>query len=528
MDKRGPQYNQENLKEYHYFVCAYKKEARALFNSKEEYTTSLRTCLQLEKEEKMKKKEGERVIKGLCEKVLKEITPSEKEKEDTIQFSRNLAGKLTKRLRDSGISAEVQVQGSIAKDTWVVGEKDVDLFILLPRTYTKEIFPKVLDVVKTLAGEKYLEAYAEHPYIQAEIQGYKVDFVPSFKIEKAEEAISSVDRTPLHTSYIKSRLNEKVKNEIRLLKQFMRGIDTYGAEIRVGGFSGYLCELIALRYGSFVEVLKSVADWKRGEVIDYEGYYRGREDEIRKAFEDHLVVVDPVDKGRNVAAAVREERLSEFIAAARAFLRNPDLKFFYPHEVEALDIDELVHAMAVRGSALVFVKFGRVRAVPDVLWGQLYKSQRSLRKMLLRFDFHVLRDAIWSNEEDINLFIFELEKRSLPPIKKHLGPPVEKREECERFLRKHLGAEGTLSGPRVEENRWVVEIQRRYMDMVELLADKLRDGGRRVGVADLLSQAIAGSFDVLVNQEILGLYSSEADFARFLTRYLKGKPTWLD
>ena len=63
---------------------------------------------------------------------------------------------------------------------------------------------------------------------------------------------------------------------------------------------------------------------------------------------------------------------------------------------------------------------------------------------------------------------------------------------------------------------------------MELLVDKLRDGGRNVGVADLLSKAIAGSFEISVNQEILKLYSSEADFAGFLTQYLKGKPIWLD
>ena len=53
-------------------------------------------------------------------------------------------------------------------------------------------------------------------------------------------------------------------------------------------------------------------------------------------------MVDPVDKGRNVAAAVRKERLDEFIAASRAFLKTPDMKFFYPPETKALNATELV------------------------------------------------------------------------------------------------------------------------------------------------------------------------------------------
>lgn len=475
----------------------------------------------------MKEKNKERVIREICKEVLGKVTPSEKEKEGILQFSENLAKKLTEKMQSSGVEAEAQVQGSVAKDTWLAGEKDVDMFILLPKTYTKEIFLKVLDVIKALVGEKWVEAYAEHPYIEAEVEGYKIDFVPCFKIERAEEAISSVDRTPLHTSYIKRHLDQQVKNEVRLLKRFMRGIDTYGAEIKVGGFSGYLCELFILNYGSFVEVLRSVAEWKERMIIDYEGYYKGREKEAEKIFEEPLVMVDPVDKGRNAAAAVRKERLDEFVAAARAFLKTPHMKFFYPPEVEALDAKRLVRTIKARGSAIVFVKFGKVVAVPDVLWGQLYKSQRSLRKMLQQHDFHLMRDCVWSNEKNLNMFIFEVESRFLPLIKKHLGPPLRKKAECEKFLRKHLEAVHTISGPRVEAERWVVEIKRKHTDVVDLLLEKLGEGGRRVGVAELISKAVANLVEVLVNEEVLALYSSSPGFAKFLTEYLEGKPRWL-
>jgi tRNA nucleotidyltransferase (CCA-adding enzyme) len=311
------------------------------------------------------------------------------------------------------------------------------------------------------------------------------------------------------------------------LKRFMKGVGVYGAEIKVGGFSGYLCELLTLNYGSFVEVLKSVADWKEKTIIDYEGYYKEREKEAEKIFEEPLVIVDPIDKGRNAAAAVRKERLGEFVAAARAFLKTSHKKFFYPQEIEALDAKRLVRTIKSRGSAVVFVKFGKVGAVPDVLWGQLYKSQRSLRKMLQQHDFNVMRDCVWSNEENLNVFIFEVKSRFLPLMKKHLGPPLRKKAECEKFLQKHLGAAHTISGPRLEAGRWVVEIMRKHTDVVDLLLKELRDGGRRVGVGDFISKAVANSVEVLVNEEVLALYSSNSEFAKSLTEYLEGKPRWL-
>jgi len=166
--------------------------------------------------------------------------------------------------------------------------------------------------------------------------------------------------------------------------------------------------------------------------------------------------------------------------------------------------------------------------VPDILWGQLYRSQRSLRKMLRQYNFNILRDSVWSDEENLNVLLFELEQRLLSPMRRHLGPPIEKRAECERFLRKHVGASQTVSGPRVEAGRWMVEIRRGYVDVVDLLLEKLRSGGRRAGVADMISKSISRSHEILVNEEALKLCQSSLGFAVFLTEFLEGKPRWLE
>src|SRR5437870_13842760 len=45
-----------------------------------------------------------------------------------------------------------------------------------------------------------------------------------------------------------------------------------------------------------------------------------------------LVVIDPVDPNRNLAAAVRSDKLWSFVAAGRQFLRSPGLWYFFPPE----------------------------------------------------------------------------------------------------------------------------------------------------------------------------------------------------
>jgi len=460
--------------------------------------------------------------------VLKRTTPSSDERKRVLELAEELKRRVRAAAEEAGIEAKARVEGSVAKDTWLREEPDIDIFMQVPTTMSREVFGKIcLEIAKKATrGHKQVERFAEHPYLESFINTTRVNIVPCYKVNQGEW-ISATDRTPFHTDYVKSLLNDRLRSQVRLLKRFMKGIGVYGAEIRVGGFSGYLCELLTLYHGSFVEILRSIAEWRESRIIDYEGHYRGREWETRKIFEEPLVVVDPVDKGRNAAAAVRKERLNELVVASRAFLTNPHLEFFYPWETVAYTPEKLVHAMKTRGSTIVFVKFGRVRAVPDILWGQLYKSQRSLRKMLQQHDFNIIRDHVWSDEQDLNMLIFEVEQRFLPIIKKHFGPPIEKREECKKFLRKHVGVTSTISGPRIEGGRWLVETRRRHTDVVNLFDEKLKGGGRRVGVADLISQAVANTLDILVNGKITKLYSSNAEFAKFLTEYLEGKPRWL-
>ena len=475
----------------------------------------------------MSLKKNQEKIWEIFEKVLRKATPSTKEKTETVQFSKKLAAKLQRELEKAGLKAEAQVEGSIAKDTWLADEKDVDLFVLVPKGQGREAFAKVLDVAKRVAGKNFLEAYAEHPYIEAEVEGFTVDFVPCFKVESAGQAESSVDRTPFHTQYVKSHLTEEAKKEVRLLKRFMQGIDTYGAEIKVGGFSGYLCEVLILYYGGFLKLLEAAMDWRENEIIDLEKHFKDQGAEVRQIFPEPLIIVDPVDRGRNVASAVRSERLNEFIAASRQFLKAPSLGFFYPEPTEPLIFDEVARTMKLRGTILVFLKTGVIKAVPDVLWGQLYRSQKALVKMVSGHGFNVVHDAVWSDEKSANVFLFELSSRFLPAVERHVGPPVRKKEDCERFLAKYTKSTEILSGPRIEGDRWVVDRRRKYVDIVELLHEKLRNSGENLGIASLVSEAFSSSFEVWVNSEVKKFYLRNHDFAVFLTEFFAGKPKWL-
>ncbi len=212
----------------------------------------------------------------------------------------------------------------------------------------------------------------------------------------------------------------------------------------------------------------------------------------------------------------------------KLFLKNPDRGFFEPEKTIPFAAARMRRELKKRGSKIVFVVFGKVGAVPDILWGQLYKSQRSLRKLIELSDFGVLRDLPWSDEKSLSMFIFELENCCVSSVKLHLGPPLDKGEECERFVQKHLGKPGTVCGPYVQGSRWVVLVKRKYTDACVILREKLRDGGKNAGVAEGISLVLKNrGFKVYVNEEIAGIYGKNKEFAVFLTEFLVGKPKWL-
>ena len=470
----------------------------------------------------------ENEINQLTERILKKITPKKEEYAKIDALSCELEQKITKACQLEGIISIVRVEGSVAKDTWLSENPDIDIFMRLPTSIPRKNLGEIgIRIAKKAAGKaKQLERFAEHPYLQIFIDGYRVDVVPCYDI-KLGEWQSATDRTPFHTDYIRKHLSKEMRGEVRLLKKFMQGIDVYGAEIMIGGFSGYLCELLIIEYGSFAATIRTFAQYNQRVEIDIEKFYAERKKEVALLFPEPLVIVDPVDKGRNVASAVQPQKLYTFIGAARAFLKKPSEDYFYPPKPEVLSYAALKDELKNRGSATVFLVIGELNAVPDVLWGQIYRSKRSLRTLLELNDFTVLKDAVWSNEKTQSVFILEIEQQVLPNIKKHLGPPLERETECEKYLAKYGDNEKVVSGPYIEEGRWMVELPRKIIDARVLLKEKLADGGKSVGVADLIAKAMQKSFRVLVNSEVLEVYERNGDFAAFLSDFLVGEPFWL-
>ena len=369
--------------------------------------------------------------------ILKEIKPSKAEKEKVHKIAKDAIDYINEKSRNENIATEAILVGSVAKDTWLSGKADIDIFINFP-------FEKSEDYLKEkglyLAYEcsKHFngiaeEHYASHPYLTSHINNYDVDFVPCYKIANASQLKSAVDRTLLHTEYMQKHLDETQKDEVLLLKKFMSEIGTYGSEFKVGGFAGYLCEILILKYNNFENTLDAASNWKNKTKIDLESYGTSN------LFKDPLIAIDPTDKNRNVGASLRREKMAEFIIASRNFLNSSYKKkidYFYEFD-KKISLDNIIFQFRDRKTKVIAIKFNIPDVPVDALHPQLKKTQVSIEEKLEDNDFSVFKSDYWTDENKIAIFIFELNVYKQSKYRIHEGPKIWDKKASDNFLASH-------------------------------------------------------------------------------------------
>lgn len=468
----------------------------------------------------------------VCDAVKKKIVPSLKLKSAVETRAERIRAAVERECVKANLEAEVRLDGSVAKDTWIRDYADVDIFMRVSPQLTKTQLRDVCLPIarKALLPHTIVERYAEHPYIESTVElgeksELRVNVVPCYKVEKGKW-LSATDRSPYHTEYINQHLTKEQHDEVRLLKAFMRGIGSYGADIKTGGFSGMLCETLIASRRNFHHVVQDFMGWDEDEVIDVENYYEGRREEAHRIFREPLIVIDPVDKGRNLAAAVRENQLCNFVAACRQLNWKPSSALFAQPKVRALTRANYRKLIRTRGSAIICLAVGRIDVVVDILWSQLYRTQRALVNLLENNDFKVVRSWAWSDEKSLNIILFELEQGCLPRSKRHYGPSVYGSDESASFLAKHAPNPNTISGPWIQDGHWVVEKRRSVVSANALLKSALRSGGKDIGVASLLAKSFRKRLLILENERIGRLIVSNAEFAKAMRTYLSGRLAW--
>jgi tRNA nucleotidyltransferase (CCA-adding enzyme) len=463
-------------------------------------------------------------LDAVVARVRERIDPSADERDRMADAAATLLERVESATADLPVDTDAIQVGSTARGTWLSGDRDIDLFVRFPADLDRETLERYgLQVGHAVLPDGH-EEYAEHPYVKGEFEGFEVDLVPCYDVDDATEIQSAVDRTPFHTEYLRERLTDDLAADVRVCKRFLKGIGVYGSDLRTRGFSGYLTELLVIEYGGFRPLLDAAADWRPPVALDPDGHGTA-------TFDDPLVVIDPTDPERNVAAVCSAENVARLQHYARDLLADPRGELFFPPDSRPLSADALRRHLERRGTIPVAVVFETPDVVDDQLYPQLRRSLSGVRSELDRREFDVLRATTFADDRAV--LLCELAVAERPAIQRHGGPPVHVRDHAEGFFETYAdagtgdAATGTGSddddppevyGPFLDGDRFVVERDREFTSAAAFLrSDALFD----VALGTHVATALDSGYEVLVGDDVTALTD---EFGVELAEYFDPKP----
>ena len=257
------------------------------------------------------------LITLIIQNALAEITPGKAE-EACMKEVKQFLAELRQQLRKNRINAKPFLGGSFAKNTWLKGDYDVDIFVAFARMHKNQNMSDLL--ASALKKWKPARLHGSRDYFQIR-KSINYEIIPVLAIKKPSRARNVTDFSIKHVAWVNSK-TKKLKNDIRLLKKFCKAQRVYGAESYIRGFSGHVVDILVIYYGGFLKLLRKARAWTPKTVIDYNNSYKGKALLImnESKTEGPLVLVDPVQPERNAAAALSQENYDKFVKAAKAFL----------------------------------------------------------------------------------------------------------------------------------------------------------------------------------------------------------------
>ncbi|HSB84028.1 MAG TPA: CCA tRNA nucleotidyltransferase [Nitrosarchaeum sp.] len=379
--------------------------------------------------------------------------------------------------------------GSYAKDTWLAKEADIDIFIKFKKSVSNEKFVEISKKIGFESMKKYNPyiRYSEHPYVEARIKKTKINIVPCYDVNLGEWK-SSADRSPFHTKFMQNTLTPKMKNEVRILKTFLKLTEIYGAEIAKQGFSGYVSEVLILNFGNFENVIKSIAKIQQNQIIG----------NASKVFETSIVIVDPIDSNRNLAAAISNENIGRFVLACRIFQKNPTLQFFKP---------KISRPSKKNLENVLVVKFNFKMRSPDIIWGQIKRATASLATQLELGGFNVLRSKSYTDEQNEAYLFFLLESTEIAKNYFKSGPEFFREDDCDSFISKNISKTELMW---IGDDKRIVSLEkRRYNEVIKFTTNFLKNN-LKTGIPKGLQSDFKKGFKVFVGNRNLSKSIKEA------------------
>lgn len=374
-------------------------------------------------------------MKDILQEVIDKINPSEGEIKFIDSELDKFLDKLKRNINSKKLSVEVFVGGSFAKNTVIKKDKyDVDVFLRFDERHT-EISKLTGELLKEVSGVSLV--HGSRDYYRVEVNGkldFSIELIPVKKIKKGAEAENITDLSYSHVKYIRRIKNQKILDDIKIMKAFCYANKCYGAESYVNGFSGYAIELLVYNYGGFVKCLKGlIVNKKKGKiVIDKEKLYQNKAEILMDLNGSKLlspiILIDPTYKQRNALAALSETTFERFCVAAEKFLKKPSFDSF---ELEEIDLTKIEREAKKKGLEFISLKIKTNRQEGDIAGTKLLKFHRHLIEEISVL-FEIKKEGFEYDKVAQSYFVVKPKKEIL-----FEGPYLKDEDHVRKFKKAH-------------------------------------------------------------------------------------------
>jgi tRNA CCA-adding enzyme len=408
------------------------------------------------------------ILEALKDEVLHLIQPTDTENQKLIEEFNLLKGKLQEYANKLNISPSfIQNHGSTGiKQTHLKGASDLDIFIgLNPSDYAKwvklplkqrkislkSLFLSYVNnwfipAAQAAGFNSFQLSYAEHPYLILSERGYEIDIVGCFDLDLdyllAHGPITAVDRTPWHSKIIAERLSYNQKQDVRLLKAFFQSNFVYGDKQTLGrlGFTGFSAEILILFFQSLDTVFSNFKDIYNNPL----DFFNRSPNLIRRnpRFQkDFLIIIDPVDQNRNLAASISERAYQYALFQIQRFQQAPSTQFFMKKPLPPLDSTILSHPLP-NFTLAEFISDGTIHYTE--LRDKLHSACEKLRKLLEKEEtgeerFGNTYYEVYFDEKTF-VAVFYCTHSSISPTYLRRGPPATRDTNVQTFCETHPDA----------------------------------------------------------------------------------------
>ncbi len=442
-------------------------------------------------------------INKILAEVRKKIRPDSK----VIKDADTIVKAINDLLKKEKIQATCVKGGSIAKGTFLKNDYDIDLFIRYNQSYinknisdiTEKILEKLCNKLKVLIHR----IHGSRDYFQFDLmKGKKIlafEVIPVMLVytHNYQDAQNITDLSPEHVLWVQkyTSKNPKLLDDIRLAKQFCKANKIYGAESYINGFSGHILDILIIHHGSFINLIKTFSkyteeDLKKPIIIDTEKNLINPLKQLNKSKITPLIIIDPIQKERNSAAALNKERLLMFINASKAFLEKPNKEFF---EVKEFEIEKEIknslkeikyyYKLEEKNVHIVKIDIDTLEGSKDVVGTKVLKAFEDIIEHLQLNGFKVLKNDWKFNYDEKRAEAYIIVDRRISRELMQEGPPSKTTPDYKRFMDKHVAAGHEIL---FKDGRICAMVPRPFVDPKSFITDFAKK--------DFISRRIKGLF----------------------------------